>query len=256
MRLSWREIRDRGQGDPHLAADPRYARALRRISPLVSGMIVNWTKLSADAVTLGSIIAGVIGAALVPVGTPVLGLMAVLLLQFAYLLDVADGEVARIRGTVGRRGRYLDLIGHVIQNRVLFAAGGMSLIVATSSALWAIAVALLAQGLATPFGFYARLYVLGAIDEPDPDHPVESGAHVARASGFAAAYRRVAFLWNVPASTNLFCVAILGDVVAQMAGKSDRPLVLPAFFAVFGSTLAFRQLANAIRLGARSRWEA
>lgn len=252
--LSLGELRRRGQQDPHLQADSTYAHVLRRVSPLISGAIVNYTSWSADSVTVMGIVIGVLGAAAIPLGLPATNVVAVVLLQAAFLLDVADGEVARIRGTAGPRGKYLDLIGHVLQNRALFAAGGIVLISTTGAALWGVAVALLAQGLATPFGFYARLYVAGTSEGPDPDHPVGSGAMRAEGGGLMAVYRRVSFLWNVPASTNLFCVALLADAIAEGAAITTGPIVLPVFFAVFGSTLGLKQLASSIWLARRSSW--
>src|SRR3954447_10672119 len=120
QRLTLEEARRLGQGSAHLDADPTYARRLiRRISPYVSWFVATRTGLSADAITTLSIVSGIAGGLLVagdvqgPL-TPVTDLAAVVLLQLASLLDVADGEVARIRGTAGRRGTYLDLIGHFL----------------------------------------------------------------------------------------------------------------------------------------------
>lgn len=253
MRLSVPEVRRRGQGDAHLALDPTYSRlVMRRISPWLTWLLVNATPLSADAVTALAIVSGIAAAALVLVPGVGTYLLAVLLLQLAYLLDTADGEVARVRGTAGKRGAYLDLIGHFLQNRALYGAAGYVLIVEADYAPWAIAVALLGVGLASPFGEQARLQVLrGASGDAGPHARVTAPplSSVRSPAGLPFwLYRRVAFLWNYPASMNLFCLALLADAARFAADAEATPLLLPAFGAVFSITLALKQIANALRL--------
>jgi hypothetical protein len=261
-RLTLAEARRLGQSSAHLDADPTYARwVMRRVSPALSAAIVNFTPLSADAVTVLSISSGVLGAlALVP-GTGAFDLVAVLLLQIAYLCDVADGEVARIRGTAGPRGTYLDLIGHVLQNRALYGAAAYLLIVETGFAPWSIVIGLAAVGLAGAFGEQALRQVLGSAAPPgQPAHgrlTTTSGEPLRIGPGALGwVYRRVAFLWNYPASMNLFCLAALADAGRTIADPASRPLVVPGLFAAFGLTLALKQLANALRLLRASVWSA
>ena len=253
------EARAVGQGSAHLDADPTYARRfIRRVSPYVSWAIVRYTGLAADHVTLLSIAAGIAGGLLVMVPTAAAAIGALVLLQAAYVLDVADGEVARIRRTAGKRGTYLDLIGHVLQNRALYVGAGVSLIVLADGAWWAIVLSLATLGLISPFGLYARDHVLGpAATAAHPDH----GARIAVAApdgpdvlawiGFA--YRRLSFIWNYPASMNLFCVALIVDASRYLAGATDA-LAVPLLFLVFGPTLAAKQVAHAMRLLGRTDW--
>ena len=256
--LTLAEARRRGQGSAHLDADPTYARLiLRRISPVISWAAVRYTGLGADAITSLSIGLGVLGGLLVALGTPVSALAAVVLLQSACLLDIVDGEVARIRGTASRRGTYLDLIGHFLQNRALYAGAGLSLVWVTGGAWWALAAAFLALGFAVPFGHYAALQARGGTAAGNPDHGPRVA--VARPRGtnpvawLAWLYRRAAFLWAYPASMNAFCVAILVDLARAGAGD-PRPLAVPGLLAIFGPTLALKQLANALRLLRTGPW--
>jgi phosphatidylglycerophosphate synthase len=259
-RLTLAEVRDRGQGDRHLLADPTYARVvMRRLSPYVTLLITRWTGLSADAVTSLSIMAGVGGALAVAVPSAAAYVLAVVLLQIAYLLDVVDGEVARVRGSAGVRGTYLDLIGHFLQNQALYAASGLALIQATNFALWAIGLALAGVAFSAPFGVQARLHVLGT--RPSAAEMTHGRlATTTLAPGASPAsflywlYRRIAFLWNYPASMNLFCVALLADVARMAADGAARPLVLPGFAAVFLGTLAVKQVANALRILTAESW--
>ena len=248
-----------GQGSAHLDADPTYARrVVRHVSPYLSWAIVRFTGLAADHVTALSIGAGIVGGLLAAVPTAPAALAAVALLQLAYLFDVADGEVARIRGTAGRRGTYLDLIGHVLQNRALYLGAGVALIVWAGGATWAIVVALVTLGLASPFGLYARDQVLGpSAEAAHPDHgprvAVGRPAGAGPSAWMSWGYRRLAFIWNYPASMNLFCVALLVDAVRYLGG-AETALAVPMTFLAFGPTLAAKQVVHAVRLLARTDW--
>ena len=261
-RLTLAEVRERGQGDRHLLADPTYARVvMRRLSPYVTLLITRWSGLSADAVTSLSILAGVGGALAVAVPSAATYLLAIVLLQFAYLLDVVDGEVARVRGSAGVRGTYLDLVGHVLQNQALYAASGFALIQATNAAPWAIGLALVGVAFSAPFGIQARLLVLGTRPSAaETTHGRVTTAPLAPGASLASRiywlYRWIAFLWNYPASMNLFCVALLVDLVRMGADDAARPLILPAFAALFVGTLAVKQVANALRILRSESWKA
>lgn len=250
-------VRDLGQRHVHLDADPTYARVfVRRISPFLTWAIVRFTGLSADAVTGLAITSGVVGGLLAAVPSIGSNIAAILLLQVAYLLDVSDGEVARVRGTSGRRGTYLDLIGHVVQNRALYGASTYVLIVVSGYAWWAIAVAMAGVAFASPFGEQARAQVLG--------HAAASGAHTratptagtrpSAAGRLYRAYRAVAFIWDYPASMNLFCVALAGDAIRFAIDGGAEPLVLPAFAGAFAITLFLKQITNALRLLSPRLW--
>jgi phosphatidylserine synthase len=254
------QVRDAGQNDRHLLADPTYARlAIRRISPYVTFAITRFTALPADAVTALSITAGVAGGLAIVPASATAYLVAVLLLQLAYLLDVVDGEVARVRGTSGLRGTYLDLAGHFIQNRALYGAAGYALMVESDFAPWAAALALLGVAFASPFGDQARLNVTGRRPAAaDLSHGrIDASPLPAGASPMTILYwlyRRVAFLWNYPASMNLFCLALLADGGRMALGGAARPLVLPVLAGVFAGTLAAKQLANAVRILHSDSW--
>ena len=257
--LTVARVRERGQGSAHLDADPTYARtAIRHISPFITFAIVRYTRLSADAITALAIASGVAGGILTAFPSMTALLAAVILLQLAYLFDVADGEVARVRGTSSKRGTYLDLIGHFIQNRALYGGSTFAFIVLMGYAWWAIVIALLGVGFASAFGELARMQVLGgASSSPHgtSDGPIGAIPH-STAGRLHWYYRRIAFLWNYPASMNLFCIALLADTALIALGQSSRPVLLPWVGACFAVTLTLKQLMNAIRLLASPRWAA
>ena len=257
-RITFEAARELAQRNVHLDADPTYARLFfRRVSPYVSWFLAAYTGLSADAVTVLSIACGIAGGLAVAGGPPGWSIVAIVLLQLAYLFDVADGEVARIRGTAGKRGTYLDLIGHFLQNRALYIGAGLSLIDVTGRATWAIVVAMLALGISMPFGLYARNQVLRVASSEHPDHGPRVRATLPTTADprltLAWVYRRIAFIWNYPAFMNLFCLALLIDVMRSVVGGSGA-LAVPVLIAIFGPTLAAKQIAHAFRLLRPSDW--
>ena len=113
------EVRSRRSAE-HWVADLY----LRDISPYVSRPLVR-LGLSANAVTGLMILSGwfAAGSLLVPglVGV----MLAVLFGQLQMLLDCADGEVARWRGTLSPAGTFLDKIGHYTTESLIPIALGV-----------------------------------------------------------------------------------------------------------------------------------
>jgi phosphatidylglycerophosphate synthase len=232
---------------------------MRRISPVITYLVVRYTGVSADAVTALAIACGIAGGLLAAPGTLATNLAAVALLQLAYLLDVADGEVARVRRTAGKRGTYLDLIGHFVQNRALYGGATFSLVLVSGHAWWTIVIAMLGVAFASAFGEQARAQVLGGGATSSP-HGARSAASDPVPAGLGARlywlYRQARFAWNYPASMNLFCVALLVDVARFALDPASTALVLPAFGGAFALTLAAKQTVNALRLLRRDLWTA
>ena len=103
----------------------------RRISPYLTRIFIRWG-LSADAVTVGVILVGWLAvlSLLIPIVTEplwILGpVLAAVFAQLQMLVDASDGEVARVRGTSGPRGIFLDKIAHyTTEGGVPIALGAM-----------------------------------------------------------------------------------------------------------------------------------
>lgn len=117
---------------------------LRKFSPYLTKLLLP-TGISANGVTVLMIFTGWAAAAslLIP-GIPG-ALLAVIFGQLQMLVDASDGEVARVRGTSGASGVFLDKIGHYTTEGLIplalgvRAAGGFSL-----DSGWILAGALLA----------------------------------------------------------------------------------------------------------------
>ena len=79
------------------------------------------TNVTANQVTLFSLLIGLAGAAMFSFLPRSAFLTGVLLLQFWYFLDHVDGQIARYRGTAGLTGRFFDFMTHhVIHGAVFF----------------------------------------------------------------------------------------------------------------------------------------
>jgi hypothetical protein len=258
VKITLAEVRSR-QKHPHLAADPTYSTLVfRRISPFMTWFVVRFTSISADTITFMAIATGSLAGLLLFAPHPAAYFGAAVLLQFAYLCDTSDGEVARIRGTAGKRGSYLDLLGHHIQDRCLWMVAGYELVLLSGTAPAMIALVLFSIAFTNPFGIQARSYVLRTVDLEDPVHGIHRAVvrpgRLTPAAVVYYLYRRIAFLWNYPAAMNLFCIAILADAVRFAAMPGAQPLVLPLLYLVFGPTRAVKQFANAFRLLRRAHW--
>ena len=97
---------------------------MRRVSPYVTRLILP-TRISADAVTGATLVAGLAAAALLTLPGVIPAAGAVLLIQVQMLLDCSDGEVARWRNTYSTRGIYLDRMSHYVTETALPIALGI-----------------------------------------------------------------------------------------------------------------------------------
>lgn len=78
--------------------------------------------LSANAVTGLSVFAGVAAAAALACPDVIAVVLAAGLLQLSYLLDCADGDIARARSTSSVDGYLRDTLRHYLMNPLVFAA--------------------------------------------------------------------------------------------------------------------------------------
>ena len=95
-----------------------------------AGLIVwmfYYTPVTANQLTITSIISGLIAASFYFKGTPDAFIIAGLLITVKDLLDSADGQLARAKQKSSRVGRFLDSIGDFIVNAAVFSAIGLAL---------------------------------------------------------------------------------------------------------------------------------
>ncbi len=102
-------------------AGPLY---LRKMSIHLTRQLLR-TSVSADAVTWGMIVAGLLGGAALTLPGLTGAVLCALLVQVQLLVDCSDGEVARWRRTFAPSGIYLDRLGHWSTEALLPAALGV-----------------------------------------------------------------------------------------------------------------------------------
>lgn len=73
-----------------------------------------YTPISANQVTLLSILSGVLGGLLMILSNNLFDVIGIILLQFYWILDHVDGEVARYRKSGSLAGEYFDFMAHYI----------------------------------------------------------------------------------------------------------------------------------------------
>jgi len=80
------------------------------------------TRVTPNQVTVASIIAGFVSAGVYALGGPLWYPLAGLLVTLKDLLDSADGQLARAKQLYSRHGRFLDSVGDIAVNLVVFGA--------------------------------------------------------------------------------------------------------------------------------------
>lgn len=91
----------------------------------IAGVLVRLlyiTPVTPNQVTIAAILAGIISATVYLGGTAAMTATAGLLLTVKDLLDSADGQLARAKKMYSRAGRFLDSIGDLVVNLLVFTA--------------------------------------------------------------------------------------------------------------------------------------
>ena len=77
------------------------------------------TNITANQVTIAGILIGILGAISIAFGSLPSALLGMALLQFGFILDGVDGQLARFRGQSSVRGIFLDILNHRIINPLM-----------------------------------------------------------------------------------------------------------------------------------------
>ncbi len=96
------------------------------------------TPVTANQVTLASLVIGLFGIFLMAFVSKGFFLLGVILLQLWYLLDHVDGQIARYRGTACLTGRFFDFLTHHLIHGVIFFALGFYCFQTTHSLFFAV----------------------------------------------------------------------------------------------------------------------
>lgn len=92
----------------------------RKVSGLLTRMFIK-LGVSPNAITIISMLIGLLGAAFLAGGSYHLGIIGALLFQFSVIVDCCDGEVARLTFAESRFGQELDIIADNVVHMAIFA---------------------------------------------------------------------------------------------------------------------------------------
>ena len=97
-----------------------YARYfIRKISIYFTWILVHFS-ISANQVTVAQAVFGLAGSVLLAFGGRNWAVLALVLVQFGYILDCVDGEVARYRKASSVNGVFLDNLNHIVVIPAIF----------------------------------------------------------------------------------------------------------------------------------------
>lgn len=149
-----------------------YARLVRRLSIRVTRLLLP-TGLSANQVTVGGIVIGLIGAGLLAVNEFWALIAAIALLQLSFVLDFCDGEIARFEREVegktsGMGGAYLDWVGHYYIPALIAAALGWAVFHETGDWWW-LAAALVTMLSLVRVPYSARDHIMWGVYRDRPE---------------------------------------------------------------------------------------
>jgi len=115
-----------------LCQKPRYkevgnwmVRHLVRDAALPVTWLLLHTQITANQVTLISLLAGIVGVSLLAFPSSGFFLAGAVLMQAWYLLDHVDGQIARYRKTASLTGRFFDFMTHHLMHGVVFFGLGV-----------------------------------------------------------------------------------------------------------------------------------
>lgn len=95
-----------------------------RVFSIFPSLLLARIGLTPNQITLLWIVVGLIGVVALGFSDYWVRVAGVVLLQFSYLLDFVDGEVARLQQRSSKLGSFLDLVGHGLIKTGLFLALG------------------------------------------------------------------------------------------------------------------------------------
>ena len=122
----------------------------RRLSWPVTRLALK-TPLSANAISVLSIVVGAGGGACFAARSVPWNLAGVLLLLLSWVLDCVDGEVARARGQTSLDGEFIDACRHQIVCPALFGGLALGAFAGHPDGLWLVALGLSSTVLSSRF---------------------------------------------------------------------------------------------------------
>lgn len=96
-------------------------------APYISYLLIRFTNISANQLTLFWIVLGTLGISLIAIGSYEWTLAGIIIAHFAMMLDQVDGDIARARKKFTIGGPYLDEIAQLVHRSLILLAVGIGL---------------------------------------------------------------------------------------------------------------------------------
>lgn len=191
----------------------------RKVSPYLTRRFLA-AGLSADAVTVGVIVTGWMATASLLIPSVAGPLLAAVFAQLQMLVDASDGEVARVRGTSGPRGIFLDKVAHYTTEGAIPVAFGGAIAIAQSNpmplALGALLGCMVLMNKALNDSVHVARNAVGMPNVPDSSEAREISRPLLRLA--RKAFNLVP-LHRVYHSVEMTHVILLAAVVQAMTGS-------------------------------------
>lgn len=147
-----------------------YAKYVVRPFSIYITKILLYTSITANQVSFIGMIFGICGAFAIGYGTIQSGFVGVMLLQFSYLLDCIDGEIARYYKRSSVNGIFIDFLGHRIVIPLIFL-GAAFMIYMNSQNLYMLIIGILgAEASSSPLNTVKRNVLVSLGNQSNLDH--------------------------------------------------------------------------------------
>ncbi|MBJ7353906.1 MAG: CDP-alcohol phosphatidyltransferase family protein [Thermoleophilaceae bacterium] len=163
-----------GTGDRDEPRDLRriYARGVRKLSIRITRVLLP-TGITANQTTVFGILIGIAGGLLLGVNEFWAQILAIVLLELAFVLDFCDGEIARFERTIegrssGAGGAYLDWVGHYYMPAAMAAGLGWAVFHETGDWWW-LAAALIVILSLVRVPYSARDHIMWGVYRDKPE---------------------------------------------------------------------------------------
>lgn len=147
-----------------------YAKYVVRPFSIYITKILLYTPITANQVSLIGMIFGICGAFAIGYGTVQSGIIGVMLLQFGYLLDCIDGEIARYYKQSSVNGIFIDFLGHRIVIPLIFL-GAAFMIYMNNQNIYMLIIGILgAEASSSPLNTVKRNVIMSLSIHSNLDH--------------------------------------------------------------------------------------
>ena len=228
----------------------------RRLSLPVTRLALK-TPLSANAISVISIIIGAAGGVCFAFNAAGWNIAAVALLLFSWILDCVDGEVARARGTCSLDGEFIDACRHQIVAPAIFAGLALGAHLRHPDLFWLLVMGFGSVVLSSRFvgGMIDQMVLVGvrrAIKAGErPDKAQAPGPESPRrALGLARLFTPFFVDFNI---MHVLLAAVLADAFGLHAGRWTPLDLVHIGYGVAFPIVKFGSMAVAWRRGVSGR---